>query len=93
MNEAVKQPDGSVTNTIVPNAGTQDTSRPVAEVSEKALAELQKLKAELGLETAQEKFAAYTDAADWLSRRKVSDVAADEFVLITMCASVINQSS
>ena len=45
--ETVKNPDGSVTNTVTANAGTQDTSRHVHEVSEKALAGLQKLKAEL----------------------------------------------
>ena len=52
-----------------------------ARVSHRVSMALQKLKAELGLETAKEKFAAYVDAASVLSTRKVSDAAADEFVL------------
>lgn len=38
--ESVSRPDGSTINTIKHNTGTQDASRPVGEVSEKALAGL-----------------------------------------------------
>lgn len=54
---------------------------PKAKVSHRVSMALQKLKAELGLETARAKFAAYVEAANTLSKKRVSDAAADEFVL------------
>lgn len=44
--ETVRDAHGSTTR-IVPNAGTQDTSRPAGAISEQALAGLRKLKEEL----------------------------------------------
>ena len=42
VNEATPNPDGSVTNKIVPNDGTQDASQPVSEVALAALRDFKK---------------------------------------------------
>lgn len=66
---------------------------PKAKVSHRVSMALQKLKAELGLDTATVKFDAYVEAANILASRRVSDAAADAFVLKLLRGDVIDEEA